>query len=147
MSKLGSLADFWRDFNLAAFQDRLDLFATEISQKQDETTNSRSQLITLLQDFKNSNSDEIKLAASPLIKAFQDEVDRLDSKNKYGEKAFFEAYKSVAELYDPTTILESAMEKASKMGSKLQGRLILCYSPMFLGQCSYIFSVFWTDTS
>ena len=122
MSKLSSLAQFWRDFNLAAFQDRLDVLATEITQKQDETSNSRSQLIKLLEDFKTSNSEEVKLAASPLIKAFQDEVDRLDGRSKYGEKAYFEAYKSVAELYDPTTVLDSAIEKASKLGSKLQGK-------------------------
>ena len=121
MSKLGSLAQFWRDFNLASFQDGLDVAATEITQKQDETSLSRDHLIQLLQDFKASNSDETKLAAAPIIKAFQDEVDRLDSRSKYGEKAFFEAYKSVAELYDPTTILDSAIEKASKLGSKLQG--------------------------
>ena len=125
MSKLSSLSQFWRDFNLASFQDRLDVFATDITQKQDATSDSRTQLITLLQDFKNSNSDETKLAASPLIKAFQEEVDRLDTRSKYGEKAFFEAYKSVAELYDPTTILDSAIEKASKMGSKLQGNVNL----------------------
>ena len=124
MSKLSGLAQFWQDFNLAGFQDRLDVFATEIAQKQDQTSNSRSQLITLLEDFKTSNSDDIKLAASPLIKAFQDEVDRLDGRSKYGEKAFFEAYKSVAELYDPTTVLETAIEKASKLGSKLQGKTL-----------------------
>ena len=121
MSKLSNLAQFWREFNLAGFQDRLDVFATEIAQKQDDTSNTRGQLITLLQDFKNSNSEDVKAASSPLIKAFQEEVDRLDSRSKYGEKAFFEAYKSVAELYDPTTVLESAIEKASKQGSKLQG--------------------------
>ena len=121
MSKLGSLAQFWRDFNLASFQDRLDVLATEITQKQDESSLSRDQLIQLLQDFKASNIEETRLAAAPLIKAFQDEVDRLDSRSKHGEKAFFEAYKSVAELYDPTTTLDSAIEKAAKLGSKLQG--------------------------
>ena len=125
MSKLSNLAQFWREFNLAGFQDRLDVFATDIAQKQDETSNTRGQLITLLQDFKNSNSEEVKAASSPLIKAFQEEVDRLDSRSKYGEKAFFEAYKSVAELYDPSTVLESAIEKASKQGSKLQGMSFL----------------------
>ena len=127
MSKLSSLAQFWRDFNLASFQDRLDVLATEITQKQDETSNTRGQLIKLLQEFKASNPDEIKLAASPLIKAFQDEVDRLDARSKYGEKAYFEAYKSVAELYDPTTVLDSAIEKASKLGSKLQGKFRFLY--------------------
>ena len=122
MSKLSSLKQFWEEFNLAHFQDRLDAYATEIAQKQDETSNSRSQLISLLQEFKNSNSDEVKSAASPLIRAFQGEVDKLDTRSKYGEKAFFESYKSVAELYDPTTILESAIEKAAKLGSKLQGK-------------------------
>ena len=37
MSKLSSLSQFWRDFNLASFQDRLDVFATEITQKQDDS--------------------------------------------------------------------------------------------------------------
>ena len=85
MSKLGSLAQFWRDFNLASFQNRLDVAATEITQKQDETSVSRDQLIQLLQDFKASNSEETKLAAAPIIKALQDEVDRLDSRSKYGD--------------------------------------------------------------
>ena len=127
MSKLAGLAQFWRDFNLASYQDRLDALATEIAQKQDETSISRDKLIQLLQDFRGSTSEETKTAAAPVIKAFQDEVDRLDRRSKYGEKAFFEAYKSVAELYDPTTVLESAIEKAAKLGSKLQGEKCTIY--------------------
>ena len=138
MSKLSSLKQFWEEFNLAHFQDRLDAYATEIAQKQDDTSNSRSQLISLLQEFKNSSSDEVKSAASPLIKAFQGEVDRLEARSKYGEKAFFESYKSVAELYDPTTILESAIEKAAKLGSKLQGKFFLLWHGTYFANFSVV---------
>ena len=71
MSKLTTLAIFWREFNLPSFQARMDASATEITQKQDETSGTRSILIGLLQDFKASHGDETKMAAAPLIKAFQ----------------------------------------------------------------------------
>ena len=60
MSKLQTLLQFWQTFNLPQVQQGLDLEATEITSRQDESDTSRKQLIELIRDFKKDNSEEIR---------------------------------------------------------------------------------------
>jgi len=60
MSKLQTLLQFWQSFNLPQVQQGLDLEVTEITSRQDESDNSRKQLIELIRDFKKDNSEEVR---------------------------------------------------------------------------------------
>jgi homeobox protein cut-like len=106
MSKLQTLFQFWQTFNLPQVQQNLDEVATEITSRQDESDSSRQILIELIRDFKRDNSEEIRSAVGPLVKAFQNEVDSLSRRSKSSEKAFFDVYKQLVDVADPTPILD-----------------------------------------
>jgi homeobox protein cut-like len=106
MSKLQTLAQFWQTFNLSNVQADLDEVATGITARQDESETSRKLLIELIRDFKKDNSEEVRSAVGPLVKAFQNEVDALSRRSKSSEKAFFDIYKQLVDVADPTPILE-----------------------------------------
>ncbi len=72
----------------------------------DSSDNSRKILIELIRDFKRDNSEEVRSAVGPLVKAFQNEVDSLSRRSKTSEKAFFDIYKQLVDVADPTPILD-----------------------------------------
>jgi homeobox protein cut-like len=106
MSKLQTLAQFWQAFNLTQVQQGLDEIATEITAQQDESDTSRKALIELIKDFKRDNSEDVRSAVGPLVKAFQNEVDFLSRRSKSAEKAFFDIYKQLVDVADPTPVLD-----------------------------------------
>ena len=57
-------------------QQLLDVLATEISTRQDESEGSRKLLIELIRNFKKSNTEETRQLVAPLLKSFQNEIDR-----------------------------------------------------------------------
>lgn len=120
MSKLQTLVQFWQGFNLPQVQQGLDEVATQITARQDESDNSRKILIDLIRDFKKDNTEEIRSAVGPLVKAFQNEVDALSRRSKSSEKAFFDIYKQLVDVADPSPILDSTLERLTKQSSKLQ---------------------------
>jgi homeobox protein cut-like len=119
-TKLQTLALFWQNFGLADVQKRLDEVATDITTRQDETDHSRKCLIELLREFKKSNNDEIKQSVAPVVKSFQNEVDSLAKRSKAAEKAFFDIYKTMADMPDPLPILEQSVERNQQLASKIQ---------------------------
>ena len=51
----------------------------------------------------------------PLLKSYQEEVDRLTTRAKHGETAFLELYKRLYEAPDPASTLASGLEKMSRL--------------------------------
>ena len=111
MSKLQTLSQFWQTFNLPQVQQNLDEVATDITARLDECDSSRKILIELIRDFKRDNSEEVRAAVGPLVKAFQNEVDALSRRSKSSEKAFFDIYKQLVDVADPTPILDQVRQK------------------------------------
>ena len=60
-TKLQSLTELWQEFNLTGTQKLLDELASEITTRQDDSDNSRKQLIELIRNFKKTNSEETRL--------------------------------------------------------------------------------------
>ena len=54
--------------------------------------------------------ESVRAGAAPLIKQFQNEIDSLSKRAKSAEKAFFDLYKSLADLADPGPVLEHAVD-------------------------------------
>ena len=109
MSKLQTLAQFWQVFNLTQVQQNLDEIATQITSRQDESECSRKVLIELIRDFKRDNPEDVRSAVGPLVKSFQNEIDALSRRSKSAEKAFFDIYKQLVDVADPTPILEQVI--------------------------------------
>ncbi len=109
-SKVQTLLTFWQSYALPSLQTQLDDLATDITAKQDESDASRKVLIDLMREFKREQSEQVRTAAAPLVRAFQNEVDSLARRARMSEKAFFEAYKRVTDISDPTPTLEQAVE-------------------------------------
>lgn len=81
---------------------------------------SRKLLIELLRDFKKNNNDEVRQIVAPIVKSFQNEVDSLAKRSKAAEKAFFDIYRSLADVPDPLPILEQSIERNQQLSSKIQ---------------------------
>ena len=132
MSKLQTLAQFWQVFNLTQVQQNLDEIATQITARQDESDSSRKVLIELIRDFKRDNSEDVRSAVGPLVKAFQSEVDTLSRRSKSAEKAFFDIYKQLVDVADPTPILEQVtillIESTGHIGSLNAGVLLVHFA-------------------
>lgn len=75
-TKLQSLTSFWQSFDLPGVQGRLDVVATEITDRQDESETSRKLLIDQMRDFKKKESEEVRTAVTGLVKSFQNEVSK-----------------------------------------------------------------------
>ena len=73
-TKLQSLTSFWREFDLPGVQSQLDVVATEITDRQDGSDQSRKVLIDQMRDFKKNQTEEVRTAVTGLVKCFQNEV-------------------------------------------------------------------------
>ena len=115
-TKLQNLATFWQNFGLSEVQKGLDDVATEITARQDESDVSRKALIELLREFKKSSSEDVRTSCSPVVKSFQNEIDALAKRAKAAEKAFFDVYRTIADIPDPLPILEQSVDRNQQLG-------------------------------
>jgi hypothetical protein len=59
-------------------------------------------------DFKKNDSEDKTKAFATLLKAYQEEVDNLTKRAKYGENAFLNVYQKLYEAPDPLPALVSS---------------------------------------
>lgn len=59
-------------------------------------------------DFRKNDSEDKTKAFAILLKAYQEEVDNLTKRAKYGENAFLNVYQKLYEAPDPLPALVSA---------------------------------------
>ncbi|KAK2558324.1 Protein CASP, partial [Acropora cervicornis] len=121
----------------------LDITATELADRQDESDTSRKKLVELSRDFKKNTPEDTRKKVAPLLKSFQAEIDALSKRSKASETAFLSIYKKLVDvpgtdekekkiiilvkwllfsLSDPLPILEQSVIQQQKV-SKLQGRV------------------------
>ncbi|CAF2753995.1 unnamed protein product [Rotaria sp. Silwood2] len=98
----------WTSFDLKTIQHDLDVTATEIASRADESDQSRRKLVELSRDFKKNTNEDVRKAVAPILKSFQIEIDNLSKRSKAAEKAFLEIYRHLSELPDPVPALEYA---------------------------------------
>ena len=109
--------DFWNEFGFVELQTQLDDYANEIAKRQDEAECGRKKLIEMSKDFKRTASDEIRKVVSPLLKAFQAEVDSLTKRSKLSESCFLSIYKKLSDAPDPLPFLNQAVINRQKLSS------------------------------
>ncbi|XP_044174088.1 protein CASP-like isoform X2 [Acropora millepora] len=118
-SSFVSMRNFWKDFSLPELQKSLDVTATELADRQDESDTSRKKLVELSRDFKKNTPEDTRKKVAPLLKSFQAEIDALSKRSKASETAFLSIYKKLVDVPDPLPILEQSVIQQQKV-SKLQ---------------------------
>ncbi|EPS62295.1 hypothetical protein M569_12496, partial [Genlisea aurea] len=110
-----SVASFWEEFGLEKERTLLDEQGIRIAENQENSQKSRRKLAESTRDFKKA-SDEDKLGQfSSLLKSYQEEIDKLTKRAKFGENAFLNIYQKLYEAPDPYPFLSLIAEKDSKM--------------------------------
>lgn len=112
---LAAIASFWKDFDLEKERSTLDEQGLRIAENQENSQKNRRKLAESTRDFKKaSNEDKLSLFSS-LLKGYQEEVDNLTKRAKYGENAFLNIYQKLYEAPDPYPVIASIAEKDSKL--------------------------------
>ncbi|ELR24051.1 protein casp, putative [Acanthamoeba castellanii str. Neff] len=98
------------DFNLEGLRTTLDAQASGIGDYQDASSESRKKLA-------EATKMDVKLkSVGPLLKSYQEEIDRLTLRSSFAEKAFLALYKPLSELPDPVLGLNRATEELQQVG-------------------------------
>ncbi|KAK4375535.1 hypothetical protein RND71_006212 [Anisodus tanguticus] len=112
---LAAVATFWKDFDLEKERSTLDEQGLRIAENQENSQKNRRKLAESTRDFKKtSNEDKLSMFNS-LLKGYQEEVDNLTKRAKYGENAFLNIYQKLYEAPDPYPVIASIAEKDSKL--------------------------------
>ncbi|KAL2630870.1 hypothetical protein R1flu_015556 [Riccia fluitans] len=115
-SPIAVILNYWKEFDLEREKGKLDEQGLRIGENQENSLKNRRKLAESTRDFKKAEPEEkIKLFAS-LLKGYQEEVDNLTKRAKYGENAFLNIYQKLYEAPDPLPGLVSADELATKVG-------------------------------
>ncbi|XP_019163228.1 PREDICTED: protein CASP-like isoform X3 [Ipomoea nil] len=112
---IAAVASFWKEFNLEKERIALDEQGLRIAENQENSQKNRRKLAESTRDFKKaSNEDKLSLFNS-LLKGYQEEVDNLTKRAKFGENAFLNIYQKIYEAPDPYPLIASIAEKDSKL--------------------------------
>lgn len=110
-----SMVQYWKNFDLPQLQRELDVAATELANRQDESDSSRKKLVELSREFKKTTSEDIRKTVAPLLKSFQIEIDNLSKRSKAAEAAFLNIYKRIIDVPDPMPVFEYCSTTQQKL--------------------------------
>lgn len=114
-SPLAVVCNFWRDFDLEKERSGLDEQGLKIAENQEHSQKNRRKLAESTRDFKKAPPDEKLNLFNSLLKGYQEEVDNLTKRAKYGENAFLNIYQKLYEAPDPYPALASMGELDTKL--------------------------------
>ena len=95
------------DFDLEKERSCLDEQGLKIAENQETSQKNRRKLAENTRDFKKASSDEKLSLFNSLLKSYQEEVDNLTKRAKFGENAFLNIYQKLYEAPDPYPALAS----------------------------------------
>ncbi|GFR50386.1 hypothetical protein Agub_g12601 [Astrephomene gubernaculifera] len=112
-SPLSLISSFWRDFDLEGMRAKLDDVALKVAEHQEESTQNRRKLAEATREFKKNN-EAVSKTVGPLLKQYQEEIDRLTKRAKHGETAYLDLYQKLYEAPDPAPALALSFAHASR---------------------------------
>ncbi|KAG2424374.1 hypothetical protein HXX76_014583 [Chlamydomonas incerta] len=112
-SPLAVVSGFWREFDLEGMRPKLDEIGLKVAEHQEESMQNRRKLAESTRDFKKNN-EAVSKTVGPLLKQYQEEIDRLTKRAKHGETAYLDLYQKLFEAPDPAPALALAFEHASR---------------------------------
>lgn len=114
-SPIAVVLSFWKDFDLESERSKLDEQGLKIAENQETSLKNRRKLAENTRDFKKAPNEEKLSLFNSLLKGYQEEVDNITKRAKFGENAFLNIYQKLYEAPDPCQALASATELASKV--------------------------------
>lgn len=112
-SPLAVVSTFWREFDLEGMRPKLDEIGLKVAEHQEESMQNRRKLAESTREFKKNN-EAVSKTVGPLLKQYQEEIDRLTKRAKHGETAYLDLYQKLFEAPDPAPALALAFEHASR---------------------------------
>lgn len=112
---VSSVASFWKEFDLEKEKAILDEQGLRIAENQENSQKNRRKLAESTRDFKKASNEEKLNLFNSLLKGYQEEVDNLTKRAKFGENSFLNIYQKLYEAPDPYPALASIAEKDSKL--------------------------------
>ncbi|XP_059643508.1 protein CASP [Cornus florida] len=109
------VSNFWKDFDLEKERSVLDEQGLRIAENQENSQKNRRKLAESTRDFKKASAEEKLNLFGPLLKGYQEEVDKLTKRAKFGENAFLNIYQKLYEAPDPYPVLASIADKDLKL--------------------------------
>ncbi len=89
-SALSSCCKAWAEVDLESMRSKLDDTGLKIADAQEQALQNRRKLAEATRDFKRSTGDTPVKGLGPLLKQYQEEIDRLTQRCKSSESAFLE---------------------------------------------------------
>lgn len=114
-SPISAVTNFWRDFDLEKERSVLDEQGLKIAENQENSQKNRRKLAESTRDFKKASAEEKLSLFNSLLKGYQEEVDNLTKRAKFGENAFLNIYQKLYEAPDPYPALASMAEQDVKV--------------------------------
>nr|CAB3493509.1 unnamed protein product [Digitaria exilis] len=114
-SPLAVVCSFWKDFDLEKERSGLDEQGLKIAENQETSQKNRRKLAENTRDFKKASPDEKLSLFNSLLKSYQEEVDNLTKRAKFGENAFLNIYQKLYEAPDPYPALASMADQDQKL--------------------------------
>ncbi|XVF50632.1 hypothetical protein PTKIN_Ptkin04bG0117400 [Pterospermum kingtungense] len=106
-SPVSVVSNFWKEFDLEKEKSLLDEQGLRIAENQENSQKNRRKLAESTRDFKKASSEEKLSLFNSLLKGYQEEVDNLTKRAKFGENAFLNIYQKLYEAPDPYPALAS----------------------------------------
>jgi len=119
MAATTACLEAWQALDLSNVQLALDEQASQVADFREACLASRKELAGRTREFKRR--DEVKQAPEdsllksevpPLLRAYQEEVDRLTQRSKFAENCFLAMYRMIREAPDPSKALSAASKQA-----------------------------------
>lgn len=114
-SPVSVVANFWKEFDLEKERSLLDEQGLRIAENQENSQKNRRKLAESTRDFKKASPEEKLGLFNSLLKGYQEEVDNLTKRAKFGENAFLNIYQKLYEAPDPYPALASIAELDTKI--------------------------------
>eukprot|EP00249_Psilotum_nudum_P010732 c22726_g1_i1 orf=256-2385(+) len=114
-SSIAVVLNYWKDFDLENERMKLDEQGLRIGENQESSLKNRRKLSESTRDFKKASSDDKLKMLNSLLKSYQEEVDNVTKRAKFGENCFLNIYQKLYEAPDPVPALTSVTELASKV--------------------------------
>ncbi|CAI0450642.1 unnamed protein product [Linum tenue] len=114
-SPVSVVSNFWKEFDLEKEKSVLDEQGLRIAENQENSQKNRRKLAESTRDFKKASSEEKLGLFNSLLKGYQEEVDNLTKRAKFGENSFLNIYQKLYEAPDPYPALASISELDLKL--------------------------------
>ncbi|KAK8981483.1 hypothetical protein V6N11_027899 [Hibiscus sabdariffa] len=114
-SPVSVISGFWKEFDLEKEKGVLDEQGLRIAENQESSQKNRRKLAESTRDFKKASAEEKLSLFNSLLKGYQEEVDNLTKRAKFGENAFLNIYQKLYEAPDPYPALASIAEQGLKI--------------------------------